>query len=100
MKKIMTITTSVVILFLLAFSSCIKVNLKRNISPDYKENYAQFAASLYSPVQGNSIYILENESAVVSEEKIDQDASNIDLNFNGLMNENFLETSNKSNFFI
>ena len=52
MKK-MTIYTSIVILFLIAFSSSLTINLKRNISPEYKENYAQFAASIYSPVQGN-----------------------------------------------
>ena len=95
-----TLTTSVVILFLFAFSSSIKINLKRNISPDYKENYAQFAASLYSPVQGNSISNLENDSAIVSEEKIDQDASIIDLNYDGLINENFLEILNKSKNFM
>ena len=100
MKKMIIFTTSSIILYLITFSTCLKINLKRNITPEYNENYAQFAASLYSPSQGKVFSHLENESAVVSEEKIDEDASKLDLNYDGLTNENFLETSNKGNLCI
>ena len=52
MKKMITLTTFVVMLYLLSLSSCFKMKMKKNISPDYKENFARFAESLYSNVKG------------------------------------------------
>ncbi len=53
MKKMITLTSFIIMLYSLTLSSCIKLDMKKNISPDYKENFARFAESLYSNGKGS-----------------------------------------------
>jgi hypothetical protein len=48
-----TLTSFIIMLYSLTLSSCIKLDMKKNISPDYKENFARFAESLYSNGKGS-----------------------------------------------
>lgn len=103
MKKLLSLTTSAIFLIIISMAICIKVNMKKKGSTDYKENFAKFAESLYNHHHHHTGKILHHSGqgySPVSEEKIDQESGSLDLNFGNLINGQFLETKSKGKFLI